>query len=67
MARLHTMTCAECGSRFEAVRADAERCSGRCRERARKARAEARRAAEIERAVEVLAAMRAAALAFPED
>jgi predicted nucleic acid-binding Zn ribbon protein len=64
-------TCAACGSRFEAVRIDAETCSGRCRarlSRERRASAEAARAerlaADVERAAALLAAdvERAAAL-----
>lgn len=67
---LHTHTCAACGSRFEAVRSDAEMCSNRCRLRRHRERERARRehtAAEVERASLLLASLRAASALPPGD
>lgn len=64
---LHMIRCAGCSEPFQAARSDAETCSGRCRERRRKARAEARQTREIEHAAEVLASLRTAAALTPED
>jgi predicted nucleic acid-binding Zn ribbon protein len=60
---LHLIRCAVCSETFEAVRSDAETCSGRCRERRRKAR----QAAEIRRAAALLASLAAAARLTPDD
>lgn len=64
---LYLHRCSECSASFEAIREDAATCSGRCRQRRHKARAEAVHAAEIARAVEVLRSLRAAAALTPGD
>lgn len=64
---LQTIVCAVCSASFEATRSDAETCSGRCRERRRKARTEARQVAQIERTSALLASLRAATSITPSD
>lgn len=62
----YTFECLVCSTPFEATHPYAEMCSGRCRERRRRARAASRQIAAIERAAAALAAFQALAGPSPD-